>query len=65
MAPSSGVFGTITTTTVPSTPNGISGKKIVKRKLPEPRNGWEDHSGKTHRVHYDTMQYHKTTSGIF
>ena len=36
----------------------------MKRKLPEPNDGWKYHSGKTHRVHHDNMQYHKTRSGI-
>ena len=36
----------------------------MKRKLPEPVDGWKDHAGKTHRVHHDFMQYHKTVSGI-
>jgi hypothetical protein len=49
---------------VPPTPLGTSSKKIMKRKLPEPNNGWKDHLGKIHRVHYDNMQYHKTLSGI-
>ena len=39
LAPSSGDVGTTTTTTMLSTPNDISGKKILKRKLPEPRDG--------------------------
>jgi hypothetical protein len=50
---------------VPSTWNSISDKNIIKRKLPEPRDGWKDHSGTTHRVHYDAMHHHKTISGIF
>ena len=36
----------------------------MKRKLPEPVDGWKDHAGKTHRVHHDHMVYHKTVSGI-
>ena len=65
LTPASGVVGTTTTTTVSFTPSGIFGKKIMKRKLPEPRDGWKDHSVKTHRVHYDTIQYHKTVLDIF
>ena len=62
--PSSVAVGTTTTTTVPPTSLGTSNKKIMKRKLPEPSDGWKDHSGKTHRVHHDNMQYHKKLSGI-
>ena len=40
-----------TTTTTPATLAGSSSKKIMKRKLPEPNDGWKDHSGKTRRVH--------------
>jgi hypothetical protein len=47
-----------------STTLGASSKKIMKRKLPEPVDGWKDHAGKTHRVHHDYMVYHKTLSGI-
>ena len=64
-APSSVAVGATTTTTVPSTSLGASSKNIMKRKLPEPVDGWKDPAGKTHRVHHDFMQYHKTMSGIF
>ncbi|WP_233395659.1 hypothetical protein, partial [Escherichia coli] len=37
----------------------------MKRKQPEPVDGWKDQSGKTHRVHHDQSVYHKTFSGIF
>jgi hypothetical protein len=37
----------------------------MKRKLPEPSDGWKDQSGKHHRVHHETMLYHKQVSGIF
>ena len=47
LAPPSG-DATTTTTTMPSKSNGISDKKIMKRKLPEPRYGWKNHSAKTH-----------------
>jgi hypothetical protein len=53
--PPGAVAATPTTTTVPYTSNGISDKKIMKRKLPEPRDIWKDHLGKTHRVYYDTI----------
>ena len=36
----------------------------MKRKLPEPRDGWKDASGKTHKVHLDAITYHKTLSAI-
>jgi hypothetical protein len=36
----------------------------MKRKLPEPNDGWKDNSSKTHRVHHNNMHYHKTLSGI-
>jgi len=49
---------------VPSTTLGASIKKTMKRKLPEPIDGWKDHAGKTHRVHHDYIVYHKTFSGI-
>ena len=53
-APPSGVgAATTTTTAVPSTTLGASSKKIMKRKLPEPVDGWKDHAGKIHRVHHD------------
>jgi hypothetical protein len=65
-SPPSGVgAATTTTTTVPSTTSCASNKKIMKRKLPEPVDGWKDQSGKTHRVHHDHSVYHKTFSGIF
>jgi hypothetical protein len=41
-SPPSGVGVATTTTTVPSTTLGASGKKIMKRKLPEPVDGWKD-----------------------
>ena len=63
--PSPGAVGATTTTIVPSTSLGASNKKIMKRKLPEPVDGWKDHAGKTHRVHHDFMQYHKIVLGIF
>jgi hypothetical protein len=50
---------------VPSTSLGASIKKIMKRKLPEPVDAWKDHASKTHRLHRDFMQYHKTVSRIF
>jgi hypothetical protein len=37
----------------------------MKRKMPEPVDGWKDHAGKTHRVHHDHMVYHKTVWGMF
>jgi len=49
--------GATTTSIAPATSLGTSGKKIMKRKLPELNDGWEDHSRKTHRVHHETMQY--------
>jgi hypothetical protein len=52
MAPLSDAVAT-TSTTVPSTSNNISDKKMIKKKLPEMRDGWKDYSGKTHCVHYE------------
>ena len=39
-------------------------RKFIKRKLPEPKDGWKDQSGKTHRRHLDMMSYHKFMSKI-
>jgi hypothetical protein len=39
-------------------------KKIVKRKLPEPRDEWKDSTGKLHRAHSDAMSFHKTLSAM-
>jgi hypothetical protein len=39
-------------------------KKIIKRKLPEPRDGWKDSTDKLHRAHSDAMSYHKTMSAM-
>ena len=64
-APLSGAVGATTTTTMPSTSLGTSSKKSMKRTLPEPVDGWKDHACKTHRVHHDFMQYHKTVSRNF
>jgi len=63
-SPPLGVGAATTTATVPSTALGASSKKIMKRKLPEPVDGWKDHASKTHRVQLDYMVYHKTVSGI-
>ncbi len=54
---------TVATTTTPLTTTTAE-KKIVKRKLPEPRDGWKDASGKLHRAHSDAMAFHKTMSAI-
>ena len=37
----------------------------MKRKLPEPIDGWKDASCKTHRAHLDFITSHKTVSPIF
>jgi hypothetical protein len=37
----------------------------MKRKLPEPRDGWKDASGKVHKVHLDAISFHKTLSIIY
>jgi hypothetical protein len=52
--------------TVPATTSSkaVADKKIMKRKLPEPSDGWKDASGKTHRAHLDAMTFHKTVSAI-
>ncbi len=39
-------------------------KKVIKRKLPEPRDGWKDSAGEPHRAHSDAMSYHKAISAI-
>jgi hypothetical protein len=41
-SPPPGVGVATTTTTVPSTALGASNKKIMKRKLPEPVDGWKN-----------------------
>jgi len=51
-----------TTSSVPSTSSGVSDKKIMKRKLPAPRDGWKYSSGKTHRIRYNAMVYHNIVS---
>ena len=65
LSPSPVVGGATTSTTVPSSSASALSKKLIKRKLPEPDDGWKDHSGKTHKKHNDQMVYHKTVSGIF
>ena len=37
----------------------------MKRKLPEPIDGWKDASSKTHRAHLDSIPFHKAVSAIF
>ena len=37
----------------------------MKRKLPEPIDGWKDASGKTHRAHLDSITFHNSISAIF
>jgi hypothetical protein len=39
-------------------------KKIIKRNVPEPRDGWKYTACKLHRAHSDAMSYHKTMSAI-
>ncbi len=39
----------VATTTTPLTTT-LADKKIIKRKLPEPRDGWKDSTGKLHRA---------------
>ncbi len=58
-ATASGVLPTPATTTSPTV---IVDKKIMKRKLPEPRDGWKDASGKTHKVHLDAITFQKMLS---
>jgi hypothetical protein len=50
-----------TTTPLTTTP---AEKKIIKRKLPEPRDGWKDYAGKLDRALSDAMSYHKTISAV-
>jgi hypothetical protein len=54
------IGGATTTTMTTTTPTTASDKKVMKWKLPEPRDGWKDASGKTHKVHLDAITYHKT-----
>ena len=51
-----------TTSNFPASP---SEKKNMKRKLPEPRDGWKGSSGKLHRAHSDAITYHKTMLTLF
>ena len=51
-------------TTTTTAPTVATDKKIMKRKLPEPRDGWKDASVKTHKVHLDAITYHKTVPTI-
>jgi hypothetical protein len=53
---------TIATTTPLTTTNAE--KKIIKRKLPEPRDGWKDSTFKLYRAHSDAMSYHKPMSAM-
>ena len=32
-------------------------KKTIKRKLPEPVDGWKDNAGKPHKKHIDAFKY--------
>jgi hypothetical protein len=50
-------------TTTPLTTTSAK-KKVIRRKLPEPRDGWKDSAGKLHRAHSDAMSYHKAISAI-
>ncbi len=52
------------TPTTTTSPTVASDKKVMKRKLPEPRGGWKDASSKTHKVHLDAITCHKTLSAI-
>ena len=58
---------TATLTIATTTPLTITTaeKKIIKRKLPEPRDRCKDSIGKLHRAHSDAMYYHKTISAMF
>ena len=58
-AAASGVLPTPATTTSPTV---TIDKKNMKRKLPEPRDGWKDASGKTHKVHLGEITFQKTLS---
>jgi hypothetical protein len=50
-----------TTTPLTTTP---AEKKIIKRKLPGPHNGWKDSAGKLHRAQSNAMSYQKTISAV-
>jgi hypothetical protein len=50
--------------TNPLTTTTAAEKKNIKRKLPEPRDGFKDSTGKLHRAHSDAMSYHKAISAI-
>ncbi len=45
-----------------ATPTVTIDKKVMKRKLPEPRDGWKYVTGKTHKVHLDAINFQKTLS---
>jgi len=52
---------TIATTPLTTT---AAEKKIIKRKLPEPHDGWKDTASKLHRAHSNAMAYRKTISAM-
>ena len=48
----------ISAPTVPTTTSkAVADKKILKRKLPEPRDGWKDATVKTHRAHLESLRF--------
>ena len=47
-----------------TTSKAVADKKIMKRTLPEPRDGWKDGTGKTHKAHLEAITFHKTLSAI-
>ena len=65
-AQAAAIAATATPTAATTTPltTTAAEKKIIKRKLPEPRDGWKDATGKLHRAHSDAMAYHKTMSAM-
>jgi hypothetical protein len=40
-------------------------KKTIKRKLPEPLDGWKNSAGKTHKKHFDAALYHNILNTVF
>ncbi len=51
--------------TGPSTTlKSVSDEKIMKRKLPEPRDIWKNGTGKMHKAHLEAITFHKTLSAI-
>jgi hypothetical protein len=55
-------FVVLPTPATTTSPTITIDKKIMKRKLPKPRDNWKDASGKTHKVQLGAITIHKTVS---